>query len=154
MCDVQVHKTRPLLSIRWASVALLSCCPVLFFCLLLSCCPILTLRFFGAPCSRSHRVAECRVCSWEIPGWERPGPAYGGGGEVGFGCMLGNPLGIRETVDRPPGLFSRSDKTLQDIVYKLVPGLFKGVPVLPLLVPSFPFPGLGSSLLTLLRSCR
>lgn len=36
--------------------------------------------------------------------------------------------------------FSRSDKTLQDIVYKLVPGLFKGIhtPFLLLLPPPFP----------------
>lgn len=75
-------------------------------------------------------------------------------GKVGLSVCWGIHWGLGRLLTDPPGLFSRSDKTLQDIVYKLVPGLFKGVPVLPLLVPNFPFPGLGSSLLTLLRSCR
>lgn len=54
---------------------------------------------------------------------------------------------------RTPYVFSRSDKTLQDIVYKLVPGLFKGIctPLSALLPPtSLP----GAPILTLPPSSR
>lgn len=40
--------------------------------------------------------------------------------------------------DRALYIFSRSDKTLQDIVYKLVPGLFKGIHTPFLSLPTTP----------------
>lgn len=40
--------------------------------------------------------------------------------------------------DTPCPFFLRSDKTLQDIVYKLVPGLFKGICTPFLLLPTDP----------------
>lgn len=40
--------------------------------------------------------------------------------------------------DRPLCFLLRSDKTLQDIVYKLVPGLFKGIRT-PFLLPTLLF---------------
>lgn len=48
-------------------------------------------------------------------------------------------------------VFARSDKTLQDIVYKLVPGLFKGI-YTPFLLPATRHFPICCSLSTLLPS--
>lgn len=142
ICDVQVHKTKPLLNIRWE--------PMWIFNLLLGQKP----RCFPYTCSSDMIHLSSPQSNWTVL-LSTAGLRYASMQTLSFPTDLhtnyacvkhskqlfvlwDNPsavvcchpfcLFLNINVDGTGVIFqspSRSDKTLQDIVYKLVPGLFK-----------------------------
>lgn len=133
ICDVQVHKTKPLLNIRWEPMWILN--------LLLgqnSWC-------FPSTCSSdmihlssleyNWGMLQCRhfhfpeICTPIMHVWNTAKDSLSCetiqvllSVSTLFACSLNINVDGAGVIFQPP---SRSDKTLQDIVYKLVPGLFK-----------------------------